>query len=320
MKPALILIVLAVVLPINGQEKGSQSASHKKSAETVKESVPQASPSPSPPVLVNQQRSPIKEDRPKETSKNYLTRLFAPENFPTIGLILVGIWGIRVAKKTLDKIGEQTKAVRDSVGVMQNQYIQTLRQTLMLSQSVKHAGKSADAAKISADALINSERARMVAEFVPMAAKYGNLWHRIEPYGAAVSMSQEEVDAGKHLSYQLKVTNIGRTPAEVFAFHVQWGALNDGKPFSPDTLSNQYQEGVHEFLGQGESRILLLFNVLERFQGVLRDSEKGAVCVTITYGDTVSAQEQREHTTFILYHCPASTSPLERINSQTEYT
>ena len=187
------------------------------------------------------------------------------------------------------------------------------------SQNAIAAKASADAAKVSADALINSERARLVAEFVPKGARYGNEWHRIEPYGP-VALSMEEVLAGKHLSYQLKVTNIGRTPAEVFSYKINWGALLEGTPFSPESLSSSHYQSINEFFGEGDSRALHLFNVKDLFGRLLGEKEKGAVCATIEYGDTVSAPEKREHMTFVLYYCPEATSPLQRINTQTKYS
>jgi hypothetical protein len=291
---------------------------------------------PAAPLAVPNAVSPRKDEHAGETrpntneSNSVVIRELAPVSVTrdwmddvsllfTAILMVAGGLGVLAAFRTLSVIAKQTNAMERSVRYIQDQAITMKRQTFILRDSVRIAAASAQAAKDNADALINSERARLVAELVPMAAKYGNLWHRLEPYGA-VSMSPEGVHAGKHLSYQLKVTNIGRTPAEVFAYQIHWGALTEGKPFSPDTLSNQCQQGVHEFFGQGESRVLHLFNVMEDFQGVLRGGEKGAVCTTITYGDTVSAQGQREHTTFVLYHCPNATSPLERINSQTKYT
>jgi hypothetical protein len=187
------------------------------------------------------------------------------------------------------------------------------------SQNAIAAKASADAAKVSADALINSERARLVAEFVPKGARYGNEWHRIESYGP-VALSMEEVLAGKHLSYQLKVTNIGRTPAEVFSYKINWGALLEGTPFSPEGLSSSQYQSINEFFGEGESRALHLFNVKDLFERLLGEKEKGAICATIEYGDTVSAPERREHITFVLYYCPDAMSQLQRINTQTKYT
>jgi hypothetical protein len=225
------------------------------------------------------------------------------------------------------------KFLRIQSAVMQRQTMHIARQALSMRRQTTHlrnsviqarkgaraAKVSADAAKVSADALINSERARIVAEFIQTAVKYGNEWHRIESYGP-VAMSHAEVLAGKHLSYQLKITNIGRTPAEVFLYKMNWGALIEGTLFSPEGLSSSRSQSINEFFAEGESRIVHLFNVKELFGPLLSENEKGAICATVEYGDTVSAPENREHMTFVHYHCPDAMSQLQRINTQTKYT
>ena len=176
----------------------------------------------------------------------------------TILLTVVGIVGIGVGICTLRHIARQALSMR--------------RQTTLLR-------KSANAAKASADALIKSERARLVAEFVQKAALFGQQWHRLEPYGG-VSMSIDEVLVGKHLAYELKITNIGRTPGEIFQFEIGWGALNEGHPFSPECLSSKHTESINGFLGGGEARVFYAFNSHDIFRETLRGGEKGAIYVS----------------------------------------
>jgi hypothetical protein len=133
-------------------------------------------------------------------------------------------------------------------------------------------------------------------------------------------MSTDEVLAGKHLAYELKITNIGRTPGEIFQFEIGWGALNEGHPFSPEYLSSKHAESISGFLGGGEGRVFYAFNSHDIFRGTLREGEKGAIYVRVKYGDTVSGEGQREHTTFVLYHCGDYAQPLHRVNTQTQYT
>lgn len=180
------------------------------------------------------------------------------------------------------------------------------------------ASAQAIAANRQLEAMQNSERARLAIEFLPMAAKYGGQWYRLESYGP-VAMSEDEILDGKYLSYQLKVTNMGRTVGEIFTFQLSWGALNEGKKFSADGLSRQEKRAINEFLGGGESRVLYQFNTEEMFGQLNSKGKDGAVCATVEYGDVVSPKSEREHKSFVFYLYPKSTDPLERVNGMTSY-
>src|SRR5689334_8179798 len=69
------------------------------------------------------------------------------------------------------------------------------------------------------DALINSERAWAIAEFVPLAIKCAEQWCRHVGNNYA-TLSTEEVLAGHHLRHSLKLNNMGRTPAHILAFEI----------------------------------------------------------------------------------------------------
>jgi hypothetical protein len=65
-----------------------------------------------------------------------------------------------------------------------------------------------------ADAMVNSERAWLVAELIPICNKFGNQWHR--PAGNGwVPLSEDEILSGYHLRHSLKITNLGRTGASI---------------------------------------------------------------------------------------------------------
>jgi hypothetical protein len=105
----LAILVLAIALPIYGQEERPKVAADKSQAQSVK------APSPPPvPSAVNQQAAPAQEDRPNDNPKGYLCRLFSPENLPNIGLLVAGIVGIFIALRTLKTIDRQTKATEDA--------------------------------------------------------------------------------------------------------------------------------------------------------------------------------------------------------------
>jgi hypothetical protein len=125
-------------------------------------------------------------------------------------------------------------------------------QTTILRQSAKAAEEASIATKVNAQALINSERAWLVVELVPLAARYDNRWHRIESYGP-VAMSMEEILAGHHLRYKLRITNMGRTPAQVLGFEVEYSCLPKGAPFlyQGSTKSEGSYRPFDQLLGGG---------------------------------------------------------------------
>jgi hypothetical protein len=91
MKLAVLLIALAIVLPINAQEKRPKSDAHQSSTENVKE-------------------APYAEENGAENHpKSYLSRLFSPENLPNIGLFVAGVIGIWVAIGTLNHMRESSE-------------------------------------------------------------------------------------------------------------------------------------------------------------------------------------------------------------------
>ena len=107
-----------------------------------------------------------------------------------------------------------------------------------------------------ADALVNSERAWVVAELIPQAVKYGkDNWCRSVGDGI-VGMSMEEVLAGHHLRYKLKFTNMGRTPAQIFGFTIRYTCLAEGVTDLPENAGgNQASARPFEHLlaGNGEA-------------------------------------------------------------------
>ncbi len=116
MKCILAIFVLAILLPIYGQEKSAQPSSHATNTSELKQPAPKPQPStpPSDINIVNQQTSAQEENRAKNNPQSYLSRLFAPENLPSIGLFFAGIAGIWVAIRTLKAIASQTHVLSES--------------------------------------------------------------------------------------------------------------------------------------------------------------------------------------------------------------
>jgi len=223
MKLLLIVAALAFALPVYGQEKSPQSDSHEQRAQDKIETTPprQIAPSNSG-VVINQQTSPEQKDRAASSSNTYFSRLFSPENLPSIGLLLATVVGIAVAIRTLRTLVRQTEATE----------------------------VAAKAAMLNAQALVSSERARVIVELVPQAIRSrDNQWCRFIG-GKPVHMTEDEILAGRHLRYTMKLTNMGRTPAEILSFRICYSHLPNGARELP-------QDDVGELLEEREFDHLL---------------------------------------------------------------
>jgi len=127
-----------------------------------------------------------------KASETFLCRVLAPANLPNVFLVLVGIAGIIVAIGTLEILGRQTDIFE----------------------------KSADAALLNAQAVMNSERAWLVVELKPLALRYSDgQWYRFVE-DKPVAMSAAEILAGQHLQYTLRFINLGKTPAFIVKYEI----------------------------------------------------------------------------------------------------
>jgi hypothetical protein len=155
--------------------------------------------------------------------------------------------------------------------------------------------RSATAARDSVDALINSERAWIDGELI----RNTNVVKR----------------------YLLKITNHGKTPAQVYGYEVSWGLLVDGTEFSLKGLNNKLARNVHVFLASGDNNILQEFNLDEMFAGS-DGTEKGAFCVKIRYGDVITKGQKdlEPHETSFVCLYVTLVEYLERIAWENKYT
>jgi len=125
------------------------------------------------------------------------------------------------------------------------QHRETLAQMEIMRNQARATETAADAATKSAEALINSERAWVMAELVPICVKFGDWWHR--PAGSSwAPLSQEEVLKGDHLKYKLKFTNMGRTPAHILSFQIGYSCLLEDVTDLPEGTSGDLVE-AHAF-------------------------------------------------------------------------
>jgi hypothetical protein len=145
--------------------------------------------------------------------------------WPTVGLVILGAIGALIAIRTLQDLQRQTKATE---------------------QAASAAHKAAVATKIYAEAVINSERAWIVAELKPEALKDKKTlqWRKAED-GQALKVRQ--IIHGEHLYYSLFVMNIGRTPAQLLSFSVNYTCLPEGVTDLDPQITPDYSM-VHEFI------------------------------------------------------------------------
>jgi hypothetical protein len=167
--------------------------------------------------------------------------------------------------------------------------------------------KSADAALLNAKvasqqmaALIASERAWIDGEFI-----------KHEVIGV--------------VRYSLKVTNQGKTPAQIFGYDIWHGLLTEGVEFSREKLTTHFSESKYVFIAGGATMTLRDdFDIDDLFtldSGVAAKAEgiqKGAFCVVIKYGDVLS--ERQEHETSFVYFYDLFFSTIVRIAEQNKYT
>jgi len=227
-------------------------------------------------------------------------------NNPEWALVVVGILTIFVIGWQAVETRRAAEASQLAIGIMERQ--------------TKAAEDAAIAARTNAEAFIASERARVVAELRQCALRTGGKWYRED--GASFDVA--DILTGKHLIHKLAITNLGRTPAEMFNYEIRLGPLIEGSPYSPNLLPSQTVVNLNDFLSGGETRVLQRINIFEAFNSVLVGKEKGAICIILKYGDIItggSAELRKEHATQLLYYYdPRAEFPLQQITAQTKYT
>ncbi len=118
LKSLAIVVLVASILPIYGQQKSSQTGSDQTNRESAQN--PAAIPSRVITCVVKQEGTTIECNWTQSKPEGYFKRLSAPENAPNITLVFVGILGVIAAVGTLVKIERQTKATEDAAVATQN--------------------------------------------------------------------------------------------------------------------------------------------------------------------------------------------------------
>jgi hypothetical protein len=100
-----------------------------------------------------------------------------------------------------------------------------------------------------ADALVNSERAWVIAELLPVCVKFSDGFWRRPAGGGWAALSEEEVLKGDHLRHKLKFTNMGRTPAHILRYQITYSCLDKGvTSLSGGTVARQDSAYIFDHL------------------------------------------------------------------------
>jgi hypothetical protein len=120
-------------------------------------------------------------------------------------------------------------------------------ETRRVSQSARDAvietGKSAEAALLNAKAVINAERAWVVAELHPLSRRdEDGQWFGYD----GKRLTTEETLAARHMAYSLRIRNMGRTPAQILSYQMAYSCLPEGvTDLDPNATPNII--GTYEF-------------------------------------------------------------------------
>jgi hypothetical protein len=214
-----VIAVICTAAVINGRESKRIVTFTQETRPPSKQESSEAAPAPL--VVINHDKSDRKQDGRTEKPETAFDRLFMPENWPNIALVLVGIGGIVVAGLTLKAIDKQIGEMRRQVDAsmlqlrtMNEQLSEISQQTTSLQEYVTETKKiaqtsvdSARAALLNAQAVINAERPWILVEYE---------WAEIEGLEGV----------------RFYAVNKGKTPGEMIEAYFEKVIL----PIIPDTL------------------------------------------------------------------------------------
>lgn len=132
------------------------------------------------------------------------------------------------------------------------------------------------------EAIINSERAWVVPELRPHAYQgEDGSWYRQD----SASLTTEKALADEHLLYSLKLTNMGKTPAQILGFELRFTCLPEGVTDLPKNGGAQFAEirEFHHLLGAEGNSVEIDDPVVDAKQRMndswdaIRSQEKTAV-------------------------------------------
>jgi hypothetical protein len=194
--------------------------------------------------------------------------------------------------------------------------IRVLRRQNEIAKTAANAALlNAEAAKQSADALVASERARVIIELLPVYTQdSAGMWHS----ALAVQGASYPPDVAQKGSreYFIRVTNMGKTAAHLLNITLNYGPPLEKGEFSKHRLSGMIIKNLNKFLASREQEPLETFSLKELFA---ESDKSGQICITIPYNDILVGGKD-PHETFTMYSYNRITDSIERITTQDRYT
>jgi hypothetical protein len=144
------------------------------------------------------------------------------------GLFWVGVFTLCVLMYQANEMRKATLAMRLSIEEVRRQTGIMSQQTTAIREEIGIMERQTRAIEKQAQALVNSERAWVIAELVPVCTNFGNgRWAR-RVGGHLASLSDLEILKGEHLRQQISFTNMGRTPAHILRYQITYTCLRQG--------------------------------------------------------------------------------------------
>jgi type II secretory pathway pseudopilin PulG len=207
--------------------------------------------------------------------------------WPTVALVVVSGLAVLAALSTL-------RAIKAQVVEMHKTGEQT-------EKLIQEAVLQSIAAKRSADAIINSERAWVDGEFAP---------------------SEDISNPGdfSHMTYVLTITNQGRTPAQILNWQITIDAYNHETEEARKTKSHNTKRNLHALLASNGVHTVgeefRLADYFENADAALLGIETALISITIEYRDLVTGSNL-PHETSLRYSF--QNGNLERISQFNVY-
>jgi hypothetical protein len=128
---------------------------------------------------------------------------------------------------------------------------ETAGATRAMRDSIPHQEQAAKAALFNAQAVVNAERAWIIPELKCLNVERDGRWFKSDDAG----FNHEETIRLDHLQYVLKVANMGRTPAIITSFQINYTLLPAGETDLPLNAGGDLSERrePNQFIAAGES-------------------------------------------------------------------
>lgn len=238
----------------------------------------------SPEITAKNEPKPVKVTEMPSPDWWYRTYIIA-----TLALVVFGGLGVRYAIRTLKAIEMQGRTMEGQLATMKEQ-----------SAAI---AKSAEAAKQSADVLINTERAWLHAE-------------------VETSTEQRLMTPSAYADHTVTIMNYGRTVGEITGYRAVPGTIESIDQVLERGQTIAAGEDGRRFLAPGQRQAgLYRFNVKQLFENlgiwndIGRNTENGVIIIEIRYCDVLDRKTVRSSRFVYRYD-----SDVLRLNILPEYT